>query len=354
MHKSSLINKSRVLIPLILLVCLGLSLRLVLLGNTFQSSDNVELATRVILLPGYAWMIREYYGVLINLLVKVSVGVVSLLGIAVTEFWWKAPVALLGALQVPLTYRFVKRLGGGWMAALVGAAFVSVLPIHVMQSRYLYGYEVLGVFCVTLAIWSLLDFYGRPTWRRGIVASACLGVYLTSHGYTLPIVFCVASVVALFTHKRYSATGSLLYFPGQAGQWVLLRSLVSGIGLFVTRFVWLFPVLFWPMYYPSVFHSMKKETRFGPYLLYYLPGFIGNVGIPIAVLLLLTILIGLLSKRVKSRETVLLITCGAAYLAPLFLAAPPGVTVVRVRPVRRERQRRDGDVFLGSQHGSCA
>ena len=137
MHKSSLINKSRVLIPLILLVCLGLSLRLVLLGNTFQSSDNVELATRVILLPGYAWMIREYYGVLINLLVKVSVGVVSLLGIAVTEFWWKAPVALLGALQVPLTYRFVKRLGGGWMAALVGAAFVSVLPIHVMQSRYL-------------------------------------------------------------------------------------------------------------------------------------------------------------------------------------------------------------------------
>jgi hypothetical protein len=303
---------------------------MVLLGNTFQSSDNVELATRIILLPGYTWMIREYYGVLINLLVKVSVGVVSLLGIAVTEFWWKAPVALLGTLQIPLTYRFVRRLGGGRMAALAGAAFVSILPIHVMLSRYLYGYEVIGVFFVTLAIWSLLNFYELPTWRRGLVASACLGVYLMSHGYTLPVVFCVVSVATLFTRRRYTTMGSLLYYPDEMGQWGLLYTFVNGIRLFLVRFVWLFPVLLWPMYSRSILHGLAKDSRFGLYLPQYLPGFIGTIGIPIAVLLLLTILVGPFSERVRSRVVLLLITCGAAYLAPLFLAAPPGVTVVRV------------------------
>ncbi|MBN1811585.1 MAG: phospholipid carrier-dependent glycosyltransferase [Anaerolineae bacterium] len=329
-HQSGLGKRFQAVASLVLLSCLGLLLRLVLLGNTFQSSDNVELAARIVLLPGYAWMIREYYGVLINVLVKVPVGVVSSLGIAVTEFWWKMPVALLGTLQVPLTYCFAKRLGGDQMAALVGAAFVSVLPIHVMQSRYLYGYEVLGVFFVTLAIWSLLDFYDQPTWKRGIIASVYLGVYLISHGYTLPIVFCLASVVTLFARRGYNVTDSLLYFPGQTEQLALLRSFVSGIARFAGRFVWLFPVLFWPMYRSSVFHSLKKGARFGLFLPYHLSGFIANVGIPIALLLLLTLLVGLLSKRVKSREALLLITCGAAYLAPLFLAAPPGVTVIRI------------------------
>jgi hypothetical protein len=329
-HLFELAKKYRVVAALALLSFLGLSLRMVLLGNTFQSSDNVELATRIILFPGYAWMIQEYYGVLINLLIKVPVGMVSSLGIAVTEFWWKMPVALFGTLQIPLTYRFVRRLGGGRMAALVGAAFISVLPIHVMQSRYLWGYEVLGVFFVTTAIWSLLDFYDRPTWRRGLVASAYLGIYLISHGYTLPFIFCVVSVVILFARRRYSVMGTLLYFPGQMEQWALLRSFVSGIGLFVTRFVWLFPVLLWPMYSRSILHGLAKDSRFGLYLPQYLSGFIGTVGIPIAVLLLLTILVGLFSERVRSREVMLLITSGAAYLAPLFLAAPPGVTVVRV------------------------
>jgi hypothetical protein len=323
------VKRFRIVAALALLSCLGLLLRMVLLGNTFQSSDNVELAVRIILFPGYAWMIREYYGVFINLLVKVSAGVLSSLGVAITEFWWKMPVALLGTLQIPLTCRFVRRLGGGWMAALAGAAFVSVLPIHVMQSRYLYGYEVLGVFFVTLAIWSLLNFYELPAWRRGLVASACLGVYLTSHGYTLPIVFCLASIVTLFARRRYGAGGSLLYFPGAMERWVLLRSFASGIARFVGRFVWLFPVLLWPIYYPSIFHSLKKEARFGLFLYRHLPGFVGNVGIPVAALLLLTILVGLLWKRVRSREVLLLITCGAAYLGPLFFMAPPGITVAR-------------------------
>jgi hypothetical protein len=49
----------------------------------------------------------------------------------------------------------------------------------------------------------------------------------------------------------------------------------------------------------------------------------------IFVFLIVTVLIGLFSKRASSNETLLLVTCGAAYLAPLFFAAPPGITMVR-------------------------
>ena len=120
------------------LVCLSASLRFLYLGNPFQSSDNAGLAVDIIAFPGYAWMIQQNYGFIITFYVKLFVGLVSLLGITITEFWWKAPIALIGTLQVPLTFFFLRRLGcsRGW--ASLGTAFISILPIHVMLSRYLY------------------------------------------------------------------------------------------------------------------------------------------------------------------------------------------------------------------------
>lgn len=298
---------------LILLTCLALLLRLLSLGNTFQSSDNAVLAFQIVTNPGYGWMFYERYGLLINLFAKVFVGTVSSLGITVTEFWWKAPIALLGTLQTPLTFLFVKRLGGREEGALWGAALISILPIHVMQSRYLWGYEVLGVFFVTLAIWSLLDFYDRPTLKQGLVASFFLGLYLISHGYILPIIFCLVSMMALLPRGARTSLGKFK----------------RGISLFVTRFVWLFPALFSRVCFHSIAHSVNKATSFGIYLLHHLPGFIENVGILAFVFLVATALIGLFSKKASSGETLLLVTCGATYLAPLFFATPPGITVAR-------------------------
>lgn len=313
-QNSGFTGRFRVFVIILSLSCLALLLRLLLLGNIFQSSDNAALAFRIVMSSGYDWMIREPYGLLISLFVKIFVAIVSSLGITVTEFWWKSPIALLGTLQVPLTYFFIKRLGCRGIGALSGAALISILPIHVMQSRYLWGYEVFGVFFVTLAIWSLLDFYDRPTRKQGLLASLFLGIYLISHGYILPIIFCLFSVVTLFTR---SGTGN--YFD----------KLRRGIGLFVTKFVWLFPLLCYSLYYCPLVHSISKPTSFGIYLLQHLPGFIENVGILVFIFLLFTTLVGLFSKQAGSNVTLLLVTCGAAYLAPLFFATPPGITVIR-------------------------
>ena len=104
-------KQSGIILPLISLFSLALLLRLLHLGNTFQSSDNAQLAVRIIKNSGYVWMTREAYSVLIYLFAKLLVGLVSFFGVSITEFWWKAPVALLGAFQVPLTFFFENRLG---------------------------------------------------------------------------------------------------------------------------------------------------------------------------------------------------------------------------------------------------
>jgi hypothetical protein len=72
----------------------------------FQSSDNAELAFNILKNDGYSWIIRDYYGAIIDVYVKLFVGLLSSFGVTVTEFWWKTPIAILGSFQTPLTYFF--------------------------------------------------------------------------------------------------------------------------------------------------------------------------------------------------------------------------------------------------------
>ena len=261
-------------------------------------------------------MLMEPYGVLISLFAKLFTGFISALGTNITEFWWKAPVAIFGVLQVPLTFFFLKRLGTSNVAAFFGAAFVAVLPIHVMQSRYTWGYEVLGVFFVTLAIWALLDFFEDPTLTSGLKASLFCGLYLISHGYILPFIPCVIILMSMFA-------GSAEQSPKGSSR------LPAGIRLVVREKVYLFPLLFLPMLCSPILHTLRRPTQLGFYLFDHLPGFINNIGIPLALLMVFSAAGGIFVKQIRSRQSLLLFICGAAYLAPLFFGTPPDITVVR-------------------------
>ena len=116
-------------------------------------------------------MIFENYGVLINFYVKVFTGFLSLLGIPLNEFWFKLPIAIIGSAQIILSFGFLNWLMKNRASALLGAGLISILPIHVMQSRYLWGYEVLGTFFLTIAIWVLLLYFENPTKKNGFFVS---------------------------------------------------------------------------------------------------------------------------------------------------------------------------------------
>jgi len=291
----------------------SLALRLPGLGTVFDSSDNAELAARVLLRPGYAWMAREPYGFIIYFLVKVFVGVVAALGITVTEFWWKLPVAVVGSLQAPLAYLFLKRVRCCEAAAALGSVAVAVLPIHVMQSRYLWGYEVLAAFFVTAAVWALLGFLESPSPARAAAASACSALYLASHNYIMPFAFCVPALAAFCT---------------EGGREAVARRLGRGLHLLVSRFVWAGPLACLFIYRHALAHGLTKAVRPGFYL-DHLAGFVGDTGWPLALLCTGAAAASFALRGRACREAFLLASCGTFYLAPLFFLAPPGLTVVR-------------------------
>ena len=297
------------------LFLLSFLLRILFIGNTFQSSDNAELAFKILKNNGYSWIIRDYYGAIIDVYVKLFVGLLSSFGVTITEFWWKTPIAILGSFQTPLTYFFLKRrIGCSNIGALSGVAFVATLPIHVFQSRYLYGSEVFGVFFVTLAIWKLLDFFERPTTTSGLSASIFSGLYLISHGYIIPFIPCLISMMVLFAPAKKND---------------VFTRFTASVKLCWRHLVWIFPLLFFPLYLYPIGHALRKPTRLGFYLQDHLPGFIENTGYLLALLLFTAIIISLCAKTLRSKYTILFIICGASYLAPLFFGTPKGITVIR-------------------------
>jgi len=296
------------------LVALSMLLRLPLLGGVFDASDNIEVAARIVFYPGYRWMLLEPYGLLINLLVKVSVGVFSWLGITITEFWWKLPVALVGSCQALVAYLFLRRLRCGEAGAAFGGLAVAVLPLHVMQSRYLWGYEVLGALFVTLALWALLDFFESPTRRTAATASVCSALYLLSHNYIAPFAVCLLVLVSM---------------PLGEERGPVLSRVRKRVHLMFARLVWLAPVLTLPAWRCAVAHSMTKEFEVGLYVAEHFQGFIANAGWPLLLPCVAAVAVCFIRRLRTSPQGRVLALCGAAYLAPLFLLAPPGVTVTR-------------------------
>lgn len=345
-------------------------LRTLYLGNTFQSADNAALADRIVHNHGYAWMVREYYGFLINFIVKIFVATFSLLGIKVTEFWWKLPIALVGSAQVLLTFFFLKRWFKSLRLAFSGAAFLAILPVHVMQSRYLWGYEVLGIFFLTIFIWQWLNFLEKPSLASGRRASLALAFYLISHGYILPLL--PAFILSMFLLPEDNLNGQIwenyqskektnipqntgqtkeIALPGQRGEmgkpinrdnyffafkariWFLFNRFRTNFSHFLHFRVWLYPLLFSPLTAGAFRRTQQKRIELGFYL-GSLRNFIENTGIFLSVFILTALLLYALKRsffRAHGRNYYLLffLIIAGCYLLPFFVAIPPGVTVVR-------------------------
>ena len=307
--------KTHLLWATIAILVLGLLLRVLFLGNIFQSSDNAYLASRIVSNHAYSWMGREYFGVMINLLIKLWSATLSTLGITLTEISWKLPLALIGSLQAPLLYFFFRRLGCSTFATWSGTAMAALLPIHIMWSRFPWGYEILGVFFCTMALQALLRFWQTPNRKSGFMASLAIGLYLVSHGFIVP--FFPSFFIAL-----------LLFSPDKKGS--LFSRIRSGIVLCCKNYIWLFPLLFSPLCIYPMAHTLSKKTRLGFYLSNHFSSLLADVGIFFLALLLMATIAYWAFAKIRSQPLITLLGFMAcAYMAPLLFGTPPGVTVVR-------------------------
>ncbi len=305
------------------LTLLGLGLRVACLGFTFVSSDDIELAHRILHRDGYAWMIEEHYGVLISLLVKLHAELLVMLGLPLTEFWWRLPVALAGTTLVPATFLALRGLGQRPPASLFAAACMAVLPIHVFHSRYLWGYEAIGAVCAVLAVTALIRFFARPDSRRGIVAGLLCALYLVSHGYILPFFGALLLLPALLADPNQ---------PNPA------RRLVTGCKLYATKGVLVPIILAAPIYRYAIAHALEKRTRLGFYAWQYCSEVLQNLGLFLVLLIVVAVVVFAIAWR-RSRLALptdrqglivlSLLGIGIGYLLPIFVMTPPGITLTR-------------------------
>lgn len=310
---SFLFPDRRYLALLALAMLFGAFFRLAWLGNPFVSSDNAQVAVKTLFNPGYAWMLKENYGILITLIVKIFIGIFSQLGFPLTEFLWKLPIALFGIALIPLVYYALGLIARNRATALVGSWLTACFPLHVMQSRFLYGSEVLSVFFLLCVIVALVRFYEAQSWTRGLIASVAIGLYLISHVYILPFVIVLPIIVIACSIK-------------DATNWK--PALVRGGRLFFTKGLWIIPILISPLLRPALDHTTRKETKFGFYLLDHWEGITGNVGYALLFSIFVSVFYLFVTRKYCIMVWVFLM-CGGVYLAPLIIGAPPGITVVR-------------------------
>ncbi|MFC1668840.1 hypothetical protein ACFL20_00490 [Spirochaetota bacterium] len=307
-------RKVPVICTIILIIAAAAFMRFFMLGNPFLSSDNLTLGYRMLKFSGFTWILFEQYGIIIAILDKLIVSLLAFSGITVTEFVFKMPIALMGVLQVPLTFLFLRRLNLSLFLALMGSALIAVFPLHISDSRYLYGYELFGVFFLTMAIWSLLNFFEGPTRRRGITASIFSGLYIISHGYFLPFFPVLVTIIFLFS-------------PVKDGN--IFDRFKAGLLVYLKNRAWLFLLILFPFTTRPWIHLYFKKTSMGFYLFSYLPDVAFAWGLFIAILFVISILINIFVKKTRSTAGFLFIIVSIVYLMPLWFGSPPGVTVAR-------------------------
>jgi hypothetical protein len=289
-------------------VGIGAVLRFLYLGQTFTGGDQACWAASVIHLPGNKWMLGVTFGALGPFLSKGLYLFLLHSGVTVTEWWWHLPVALAGLLQVPLTYLLVRRWGGPRIAGAVGALAAAVMPVHIFQSRYAGGHEVLALFCLSVTLVSFQRVMERPTWARGIVATLACAVYLTSHQYLAPFV----PTVAL----------ALVFLSPPAEPW--WRAAMDGARALLTRGVWLAPLATVPVLAVAFRYSVSRSGP-GVYVHQFVHPILDGFGVLLSLFTAAVLGTTLFFPSLRSRPVLFCILAGAAWTIPLGIFAPPPI-----------------------------
>jgi hypothetical protein len=310
----------RSFVPIAVLTAIAFGLRIFSLGFTFVSSDDIALAYRILALPGFEWMRGEAYGYLISFYTKISVTLLALLGISMSEFWWRLPIALAGTATVPVTWLCFRAMGFRQKTCVACAAVLSTVPIHVYHSRYLWGYEVLGFLFLLLFLTCLLHYAEtRKPFTRALTP-LFFSFYLLSHGYIVPIVGVLALLPLLLFAQHH-------------------RSIVSrvwrGWRCYGECLLFLPPIILYPLYRPSILHTLEKPAQTGFYIEHF-SGVLSNVGIlycvASAVLVIALVACCLHRQMIPNRGSevgAVFLLVAIAYMAPILFGAPPGITVSR-------------------------
>lgn len=143
-------------------------------------------------------MLTDKYSPLAVIFTSLSAVLFSILGLRITELAWLLPTILAGAVTPVAVFLLVKQVSG-LAPAIISAMTISLLPIHVMESRLITPAEVMGFLGQVLTLYFLIAYLKQPSRRNALYFGTVLGAYFYTHlkwPGILPVIVYVAMVWA--------------------------------------------------------------------------------------------------------------------------------------------------------------
>jgi 4-amino-4-deoxy-L-arabinose transferase-like glycosyltransferase len=335
-----MINKKHLTI-LILIFILALAIRTYHLPEYFISSDTVTLPLFLIdsfpdnglnsltstsnygmnnplRLVAYPYSIVKpiYYFILIALF--------SLIGIPLTEFTFFIPGIIIGALSVFAAYYTVRELYNH-EAALLSSIVVMLLPIHVMQSRYVTSPRTLAILIQFIALYYLIKFCEKPH-QNAFKVSIFLSLVMLASILFPP--FLVLALYIIIAYNKQSLTTFSSIRQYLKNNIITLKFLTIPI----LTVLFLITIFFAASSVGSSYgsnvtmlgHIFAKQPSYGFYLLPVLSYIFDGIGIFLGIISLFLIPFGLIDFF-KFNKRGILLAWAFLYIIPFLFTAPSNV-----------------------------
>lgn len=176
------------------LTALAGGLRFWNMSATFESSDQASMAYLVAHSFGLEWIFAHQYGPVLPSIARAFAGAWNVCGLPFTEMTARMPMALLGTLQVLVTYPLVRRVGGGQAAGLLACGAGALLPSLVSDGHYAWGDHVPWLLAGTVSLWALLAWVQSGGSWRLVLSGAALFTHCLSSLYAMPLPMALLAV----------------------------------------------------------------------------------------------------------------------------------------------------------------
>lgn len=180
-------------------VVLAASLRIWNIDAVFESSDQAAMANMIHHNFGIRWIFAHDYGPTLPVIQRSFSTLCCLLGIPVSEWTCRFPVALVSLAQVLISYPLLRRLKASNREAFFATLCVALLPTLVSDGHYAWGYLTVWLLTGTIALWATVAWLDDRRPVQLVVAGMALFLHCLSNvfAFGLPIVLLLFWIVNL-------------------------------------------------------------------------------------------------------------------------------------------------------------
>lgn len=327
---------------LTLILLLALTIRVYKAGGTFPSNDNVDPAITALHILSLDWNFKTFtarddtnpFARLIihplgtsHIIVTFANAVIlfKILGLNVTEFHWILPFLIIGVLNILAVFFLVRQISTP-RAAINSALFLSVLPIHVAQSRTITSPIIIGLLFLTLFTLFIVRYAQKKEMKDALLAGIFAAVGITTNSLFLGMIplggyILLREQLVKQKTKRKAITQTFkdLLRKELIGPPLIVFLILLTIHLLVV-------VKTGISCYDIIGHTFSGgKNRLGDYSLSAVNWLIQDASIIISALIVIGALVGFYDTYHKRKESILFVW-GIVFLLPFFFLVPPDAT----------------------------